>query len=127
MIGGIDVEISTEFPNEVAEQIHRVVRLDWPDCIAEDVETGDRIETFQLEFSQPTREVFLYRDEASKQLWDKEGVTESNANTMIHVVPHDAGVTVVVDDASEVTIQRIIGSVREFASDLRLQRTELVR
>lgn len=121
MIGGIDIEISTEFPDEVADQIYRIIRLDWSNCIVEDSETGDRIEIFQPE-NQTIREMFVYRDEESKKSWDENGAVKSDANTMIHIIPHDFGVTIVVDDQNALIIKRTIKAARAFANDLKLAR-----
>jgi len=124
MISGNDIIIHTTSPSEIAEQILKMIRLEWNDMVIEDADTGETFEFVIPGFQKIPHEFFVYENAAIKQLWDDEGACNANANTMFHVLLQAQQVTVVVDDPSITSNRNVICAAQDFARDLFLGRRE---
>ncbi len=98
MIGGIDVRLSTMGGASSVEVAVRAIRQRWPVAVFENGITGERYERFeQIPFGE-IEELFVYRDTDSADRWDAEGAIPAVYNTMMHLIPDEEILTVVVDE-----------------------------
>ncbi len=111
MIGGVDVRIPSNIGSVWIEAAVRVVLRDWPNAVFENAETAERFETIApIPFSE-MRELFIYRDSQSADIWDRLGAVESAENSMIHLIQDEGQLTVVIDRPSP-EIEAILASIR---------------
>lgn len=124
MISGNDIIISTQSPQELAEETLKLIRFEWKQLLVENADSGDLI-AFEFPYFQSLpNEFFVYENALAKQSWDEQGADSQNANTMFHVIVQDHQVTIVVDDPSSPICRNVIGASIEFARDLSLGRLE---
>ncbi len=98
MIGGIDIHLPTMAGASSIEVASRAIRQRWPLAVFENGITGERYDQFwEIPFGE-VEELFVYRDIASADKWDAEGAIPEVYNTMIHLIPDDDLLTVVVDE-----------------------------
>lgn len=126
MISGSDSIIRTSSPSEIAEQILKLIWLEWNDMVIEDADTGEEIAIVVPGFQTLPQEFFVYQNAEMKQSWDDEGACDKNANTMFHILLQPQQVTVVVDDPSLPNNRNVIGAAQGLAIDLFLGRQEFV-
>lgn len=98
MIGGIDVRLSTMAGESSIEVAVRAVRQRWPRATFENALTGEKYTLFwQIPFGE-IQELFVYRDSQCAKKWDADGAVPEVYNTIIHLIPDDELLTVVVDE-----------------------------
>lgn len=98
MIGGIDVHLPTRAGASSIEVAVRAVRQRWPVATFENALTGEQYPHFgQIPFGE-IQELFVYRDSAAAEKWDVDGAVPEVYNTMLHLIPDDNLLTVVVDE-----------------------------
>lgn len=116
MIGGIDVRLPTMAGASSIEVAVRAIRQKWPLSAFENGITGERYDHFsQIPFGE-IEELFVYRDSASADAWDANGAIPAVYNTMIHLIPDDDLLTVVVDEkdaAMEELLTAITSALRD--------------
>ena len=96
MIGGEDVYI--EVPGlPVLNDYVQVVLKYWPSGIVESVNE---------------REVLVYRDQESLELWTEYGAVAAGYNSMIHLLAQTGLLTVVVDEADDPQITPILREIQ---------------
>ena len=120
MIGGIDIEIATKCGDLGVEFAARAIKDFWPDAVFEDATTANRYDGLdEVPFAR-MRDLFVYRDSASADLWDAEGAVPEAYNTMIELIADDALLTVVIDekDGQMDAILAAIRSVLDVRSDV---------
>lgn len=79
-IGGSD----RVFSGDAREAALLCLRAAWPNAITEDGDTD-------------IGEIFVYRDSAAREAWQRDGGTVENQNTMIHILGTDVSTTIVTD------------------------------
>ena len=102
MIGGIDVHIPTRAGELTLDVAVRVIRQQWSQAVFEDALTGKRFGSFAEIPFRIVEELFVYRDNQAADAWDAEGAVPSVQNSMIHLIPNDDTLTIVMDEAGEV-------------------------
>jgi len=116
MIGGIDIQVPTRAGESSLEVAVRAIRQRWPLAVFENGITGERYDEFRQIPLGNLEELFVYRDGACANLWDEEGAIPSIYNTMIHIIPNDETLSLVIDEkdaAMEALIQAVEWGLRE--------------
>jgi hypothetical protein len=115
MIGGEDIVIelpglasSVTLPAAVRYVFDR-----WPSAVTQDGDTGRRFDRFAAMDFGNLREVFVYRDEAAFDSWERLGADTTNANQMIHFLASTGRLTIVVDDLQDVVSASIVRGLRD--------------
>lgn len=117
MIGGVDIEIPTRAGRSALDASVRAIRQSWPHARFENSVNGESYDRFsQIPFGQ-LEELFVYRDEAAKLLWDAEGAVPETANSMIHLIADESAIFVVMDDDTTREMQCILGAIKSFLKD----------
>lgn len=115
MVGGHDVSVKTHGKTKdvvLSFAVRCVMRL-WPGAIVQDGITGELFKSYaDIPFGE-TKELFVYRDQAALDIWDKLGASSTNRNTMVHLVPGSKYLTVVVDDPGDRVMDDLIRGMRE--------------
>ena len=124
MISGDDIIIKTQFPQELAEETVKMIRLEWKQLLIENADSGDLIAFGSLFYQPLPNEFFVYKDALAKESWDDQGACSQNANTMFHIILQDRQVTLVVDDPLSPACRNVIGTLKEFARELSFLRLE---
>ena len=116
MIGGIDIQLPTRCGESSVEVAVRAIRQRWSHAVFENGTTGERYDDFaQIPFGN-IEELFVYRDSDAADVWEAEGAIPAALNTMIHIVPDDDTLTVVVDDR-DAAMDAIIAAIQSGLSD----------
>jgi hypothetical protein len=116
MIGGADIVI--EYPGVMRASggldiAVRRIAARWPDFVIQDATAGNRFDSYsQIPFASLS-EVFVYRDSLALESWKELGADPSNANSMVHLIADDCGLTIVVDDRTNPTMLSIIREIRD--------------
>jgi hypothetical protein len=116
MIGGIDVHLATSRGGSSAEAAVRAIRQRWPRAVFENGLTGERYPQFGLIPFNDIEEIFVYRDRESADAWDAEGAVPALYNTMIHLVPDDDQLTLVIDER-DTAMEELIAAVESALGD----------
>jgi hypothetical protein len=112
MIGGHDIVLRTELPDEAADGAVRVVRAFWSEAVAEDADTGETLSRVPDGARGVPGEVLVYRDEAARHSWTGKGATPENLNLMVHIIRGSDSMTLVVDDPSSEEMSKLIEAIR---------------
>jgi hypothetical protein len=116
MIGGIDVRIPSGANSHSVEAAVRAVRQAWPQAVFENGNTGERYGRFwEIPFGQ-IDEIFVYRDTACADLWDRFGAVPEATNKMIHII-HDEGLITAVIDEKSAEMDAAMEAIRSALSD----------
>ena len=116
MIGGIDIDVPTRCGESSIEVTVRAIRQLWPHAEFENGINGDRYQHFwQIPFGE-IEEIFVYRESASADRWDKEGAIPELYNTMIHIIADEEMITVVVDER-DALIEEIVAAISSALGD----------
>ena len=116
MIGGVDMHLPSMAGDLSVEVAVRAIRQRWTRAVFEDGITGERYNLFeQIPFGE-IEELFVYRDSASADTWDAEGAIPATHNTMIHLIPGDDLLTVVIDEKDD-AIEELIGAIKSGLRD----------
>ncbi|CAN5915844.1 hypothetical protein BH23PLA1_BH23PLA1_23750 [soil metagenome] len=112
MIGGQDIIIPTYGGKASLDHCVRIIHRSWPEAVFEDAETGDRTSDYsQLSFARIS-EMIIYREHDVMESWDRTGAEPDLTNTMIHLLINENFLTMVVDDASDAYISRLIDALK---------------
>ena len=116
MIGGVDIVIPTGAgPRDAMIVSLRLIKRIWPDAVVEDADSdsGDRtvIGDGAL-IPEMLTDAFVYQNLEMALKWDELGAEPELADTMIHILVRDGGVTVVVDDPDLESARRFISGMR---------------
>lgn len=119
MIGGVDIKI--EIPGRAGraalDASVRIIRSFWPSAVFENAENSDYYDRFdEIPFSR-LREIFVYKDEAARDLWETEGAVPEATNLMIHLIVDDPDLFVVMDDDTTPEMQRVLAAIRTTLDD----------
>jgi hypothetical protein len=116
MIGGIDVHLPTMAGDSSTEVAVRAIRQRWPRAVFENGITGERYDHFwQIPFGE-IEELFVYRDSASADTWDDKGAIPAVYNMMIHLIPDDDLLTVVMDEKDS-AMEELLAAIKSGLSD----------
>ncbi len=88
MIGGSDKVLWVDENAPAADLILRTVRQHWPSLVVQNADEDQPVDAANsFGQAQPSgREFFLYRTAEASQEWLQSGATDSNRNTLIHVI-----------------------------------------
>lgn len=116
MIGGADVVL--EYPGVMRASggldiAVRCIAARWPDFVIQDAAGGGRFDSYREIPFASLAEVFVYRDSNALESWRVLGADASNANSMVHLIADDRGLTIVVDDRSDPTMASIVREIRD--------------
>lgn len=100
MIGGIDLRIKSAAGKDSLEIAARAIVQLWPNAVFADGDTGERYESIWLVPFSEMEEVFVYRDNASANIWFEKGAIPEARNTMIHLLYDPGLLSVVIDEQS---------------------------
>jgi hypothetical protein len=114
MIGGVDVVIpSRAIPRQAVILSLRLIRRYWPEAVIEDVRTGQRSPLkMNALFPETGEDLFVYTNEGIARRWDQVGAEPELANTMVHILARESGITFVVDDPQSGIMPGFLSSVR---------------
>jgi hypothetical protein len=102
MIGGQDIILKTRLDPQVAREVLvRISRHIWPNQVEEPI-------------VDIPHAVFVYRDQKSKDSWDKDGVTEENDEQMMQFICRHEQVTIVWGDKHPANVARFMSMVLSF-------------
>jgi hypothetical protein len=113
MIGGVDVVLqnySLAAP-AVLETVARAVHQRWPEAVFVDAVSGHQFASFAAARFGDLRELFVFRDEASRASWEHLGLTDENADAAIHAIAEPHAITLVVSDPDEPVVHALIGEL----------------
>ncbi len=116
MIGGIDIRLPTRCGESSVEVAVRAIRQKWSHAVFENGTTGERYADFATIPFGHIEELFVYRDTGAAEVWEAEGAIPAAINTMIHIVPDDDSLTVVVDER-DAAMNEIIAAIQSGLSD----------
>jgi hypothetical protein len=116
MIGGADIVI--EYPGAMRASggldiaVRRIASR-WPTFVLQDAATGSRFDSYREIPFASLSEIFVYRDVNAFESWKDLGADASNANSMVHLIAEDQGITIVVDDRADPTMASIVREIRD--------------
>ncbi len=112
MIGGIDVVVAC-VPHIAKRTLVGVLLEHWLAAVLEDARSDGL--PARLDLVDPASlpdEILIYKDAAAKDAWDREGASDVNADTMIHVLSAEDAVTLVVDERQGSETAKIAADVQ---------------
>lgn len=109
-IGGMDIFFPTTNPNSL-EIATRIIHQHWKDAVFENADTTYQYKSFE-EISFTMRELFIYQNQAAKDLWEDKGAVTEAINTMIYLIKDADMLTIVIDNLEE-SIEKIINQIKE--------------
>jgi hypothetical protein len=115
MIGGTDV-ILENFGLDAAatlDSVARVASRQWPDAVFVDAQRGHRFESFANAEFGSTDELLVFRDEASRAAWERDGFEAAHADAMIYAITGDDALTLVIADPSAGVLRTIIAELQQ--------------
>lgn len=112
MIGGSDITIRTTGGPTALDFCVRMIRREWPNSVFEDATNETYFKNYADVSFSSLNELFVYQDAEAADAWQTLGAVESNLNTMIHLLLSATEITVVVDDAADVAMARILDAIR---------------
>jgi hypothetical protein len=114
MIGGKDTVLPGAGPADEGEFIVGKIRSQWPDLVVQDAAQEDAIA-----FNDPAVgtmvEFFVYRSQADYESWTTDGASETNGDTMIHVILGPSSTTFVTEGQGSATHACAVVLCRELA------------
>jgi len=117
MVGSTDVTLKAVGDPETVEAFARLIQHVWPTAQYEDAGTGAKYDDLgDIPFGQ-AKELLVYPDWSTMQLWD-EG-REAPENSLTALVCRDQDVTLVCDAPQRGTIQTILEGARGLTRSLR--------
>lgn len=116
MIGGYDIIYDTDVdPKKILRKTWDLVSNLWPNAVLEDGDTGVLIALPSATDAFADRdEVFIYKDLAARDSWNKLGAEPENFSTMIHVLAGPGMATLVVGDPNDPVAREVITSLADF-------------
>lgn len=103
MIGGYDIILQLAEPHSplyLSGAICSLVSKTWPEFMVEpDIDSED---------------IFLYKNMAARESWDKNGLTEENESDMLYVLYNDDRIqfTIVVGDKHKGDVAKIVDDIK---------------
>lgn len=118
MIAGVDI-VFEGYGGSHAQMLDdtvRAIRRNWRDAVFQDAASGTYLQSYsELAFGRLS-ELFVYRDHAAFENWSRNGGTEANWHTMVHVIVDSGDVTVVVDDPEDRATRSILDDIESLFS-----------
>jgi hypothetical protein len=115
MIGGTDI-ILENFSLDAAatlETVARVARSQWPDAVFVDASSGRRFASFAAAEFGALHELFVFRDETSRESWEQFGLDDTNADAMIYAITGRAELTLVIADPQAMTVRAVVQELEQ--------------
>jgi hypothetical protein len=124
MISGADLILDQPGDDDAVDFVVRGIRTMWPLVVFQEVSKATFTAGAELEFPARLGHEFLaYASPESFESWQRDGLTDDNGASMVHVLCNDYSLTVVVDRAgSDLSLH-----VREILEALRIHRLCLRR
>jgi hypothetical protein len=126
LIGGVDTVLTIPAQVRAADVILGVCLHHWPEGVLEDDYDGSMYPLAEAASRLPSRleqEFFVYRDDKAAKIWESEGATSTNVNTMLHFIISTPDketalceVTVVCDRLDESMQQLLSGLARQLGA-----------
>lgn len=114
-IGGEDTVIDGPLAEGEAMFIVASLSETWSDLVVQDAESDSAVSARDTSIAA-MREFFVYRSRADFESWNRDGASEDNRCTMIHVVLGDDSTTVVADAGDGGLAARLAKDIRGFKS-----------
>jgi hypothetical protein len=110
MIRGSEITLDTFGlePATVLESVVRVIARRWPSCVLVDAEICQRLDSFEAGAFGGLRELLVFRDEPSREIWERLGADPDNAHTLIYAIAGARSVTLVVEDPRTALARAVI-------------------
>jgi hypothetical protein len=115
MIGGTDI-ILENFSLDAAatlEAVARVARGQWSDAVFVDASSGRRFASFAAAEFGALHELFVFRDEASRERWEQSGLDDTNADTMIYAITGRNELTLVIADPQARSVRAVVQELEQ--------------
>lgn len=115
MIGGTDI-ILENFGLDAAatlDSVARVASRQWPDAVFVDAQRGRRFESFANAEFGSLDELLVFRDEAAREAWERDGLEATHADTMVYAIASDNMLTLVVADPSAAALRAMIAELEQ--------------
>jgi hypothetical protein len=115
MIGGTDIILENFSLDSAAtlEAVARVASRQWPEAVLVDASSGRRFASFAAAEFGMLRELFVFRDEASRKTWEQMGLDEGNADTMVYAITRPNELTLVVADPQARTVRAVVEELEQ--------------
>lgn len=113
MIGGSDI-VFDPYGMDAGSSLASVARIAlryWPDAVFVDAERGERFSSYTAAEFGSLRELFVFRDELSRSIWEESGAASDNMNTMICAIARDEELTLVVEDSRAAPMNSILNEL----------------
>jgi hypothetical protein len=113
MIGGSDVvfDLCGMDPSAALASVARIAQRSWPDAVLVDAERGKRFSSYTAAEFGALHEIFVFRDEASRQTWEELGAAGDNMNTIVYAIARDDALTLVLEDARAAPMTSILSAL----------------
>ena len=118
MIGGTDIILESLGLTAAAtlEAVTRVASRQWPDAVLVDASSGRRFASFAAAEFGGLRELFVFRDEVSRKIWEQVGLDENNAETMVYAITRPNELTLVVADPQARTVRAVVEDLKQLVA-----------
>lgn len=119
MIGGADHVIARRPEESAKRALVFALLVKWPEAVIEDAQSD--APATKLEYADPAslpEEILVYESQAWRETWAREGVTERNADRMIHIILGENEITLVVDEHAQCETAGIAEHVRDMLLEL---------
>ncbi len=106
MIGGRDIVLPGATEADEAKLIIDILRPRWPNLVVQDANSDVPYSHEELE-GHPVqlREFFVYRDQTAFASWVKDGATDDNSDSLLHMIIEPDAITFVVREGESETGQ----------------------
>jgi hypothetical protein len=96
VIGGVDtvIPLHAHDPTRALERLTRELFSRWPSAVAEDAEGRSFSRPEDVPFSACC-DLFVYKDNAVRQVWNALGATPEGEAAMVHLIATDTSITLV--------------------------------
>lgn len=113
MIGGSDIVFDPSGMDVGASlaSVARIALRYWPDAVFVDAERGKRFSSYTAAEFGALRELFIFRDELSRSIWEESGAAGDSMNTMIYAIARDEELTLVVEDSRAAPINSVLNEL----------------
>ena len=115
MIAGTDIVLES-FGLDAAAALDSVARVasgQWPRAIFVDAQRGRRFESFATAEFGSLDELFVFRDEAARAAWERDGVEPSHADAMIYAIAGHDTLTLVIADPDAPVLRAMIAELEQ--------------
>ena len=109
VIGGVDTVIPLQGRDSARalERLTRELFSRWPTAVAEDAEGRGFSRPEEVPFSACC-DLFIYKDDAVRQVWNAFGATPEGEAAMVHLVATDTSITLVTGPIDVEETRRLV-------------------